>query len=52
MKSHSTPIKKAKDKNRPTPPNIGKDGEQSESSYITDGIINYKAMFGKVGRFF
>lgn len=48
MKSYSTPIKKEKDKNRLTSPNIGKDGEQSESSYITDEIINYKTTYGKV----
>lgn len=47
MKSHSTPIEKAKDKNRQTSLNIDKNVKQSEFSYIIGGIINCQTTFGK-----
>lgn len=47
MKSHPTPIKKVKDKNRQTSLNTDNNMEQSEFSYIIGGIINCQTTFGK-----
>lgn len=38
---HSTLIRKAKHKNRLTLPNINKDVEQSELSYLSDEIVKW-----------
>lgn len=52
MKSHTIATKEAKSKNRITSPNIGKDMEQAELSYIIGGIINCETTFGETGSFF